>query len=275
MISVYLWIMRRRTEPSCALRWLRSSDSLRTRPEWISTSSSAGTPRRSARPHFSYTHTHTTVTVSHIQRFYAHVAAGVCSSHLSDAAASSDDEVFAVCQTFHDNVDRFGPLTGPRFRFHRAWHAGRVQADGDGEERAWEERTVPGRSCARPSRWWLGRKLCGCAPAVIPLRRVAHKPNLHLPVVVCTFYDLQLLTWVPLWEGWGNAQLCNLSQLKDIVHHKNSKKTLSSGLFHKKKNIFHSQIKKHFRQMHPTWLQLLCKQHNNQKKNITHHSAKP
>ena len=61
----YLWIMQRLTHPSRALRWLRSSDSLSTRPKWISTSCCAGTPTPSARDHFSCTQIQTHPTTDY------------------------------------------------------------------------------------------------------------------------------------------------------------------------------------------------------------------
>lgn len=55
----YLWIMLRRTDPFSPLRWLKGSESLRTRLEWIRTSSSAEAPRCSDRPHLNCTHRNT------------------------------------------------------------------------------------------------------------------------------------------------------------------------------------------------------------------------
>ena len=58
---VYLRIMQTLTDSFGPFRWLRISDSLRTRPEWISTSCSADAPRRSDSPRFSCSHRPDTV----------------------------------------------------------------------------------------------------------------------------------------------------------------------------------------------------------------------
>lgn len=171
----YLWIMQRLTHPSRARKWLRSSDSLSTRPKWMSTSCSVGTPTPSARDRFSCTQIQTHPTTDYQPKAcQASLRRCVWPPDLCDGAVSSHGALSALRWTFDADVDRFRDLTiilCSRLISLRTWHFSPDRAER--RKRIWteedEERTWGGRGLHSPgseervSRW-LSRKLCQLWP---------------------------------------------------------------------------------------------------------------
>lgn len=108
-MSEYLWITWSLTHRLCPSRWPISSDSVRSRPECISSSCSAEAASRCDRASLSWTQTHIrnkagiTKNTTNSRRCCSRVQSDLC-----DGAASSYREASAFSKSSYSYVDGFG-----------------------------------------------------------------------------------------------------------------------------------------------------------------------